>query len=62
MSKQVEMPPDLNEEDNQILDSIWDNMSQQSKKSKSSNNKKEALKKALEVLNHLVSDIGSDED
>jgi hypothetical protein len=29
---------------------------------KPSNNKKEALKKALEVLNHLVSDIGSDED
>jgi hypothetical protein len=35
---------------------------QQPDNPQSPSNKKEALKKALEILNHLVSDIGSDED
>jgi hypothetical protein len=39
-----------------------DNLDNKDINSKSPNNKKEDLKKALEVLNHLVSDIGSDED
>lgn len=63
MNKQVEMAPDLDEKDDQILDSIWDNMNSSGpeEKQKSKGNKKETLKKSLEVLQNLIDDLGSDD-